>query len=210
MKTLGKLTILETIKEIVDPEHTALVLWDCQNALVNNIFNHEEFLANVRALLAGARRRKIPVVYTKITPLPAGYQSAWSVYQSMKRFGVDDPSKIPIFMKPGSPESEVHSAIAPVEGDVILNKSTASIFFGTNFEHMMRFRGIQTIVFTGIATEYGVEHSAREAGARGFYPVVVSDGASSSDKTAHEMALKIMSRLCVVLPSKDILKEWTI
>jgi nicotinamidase-related amidase len=208
MKTLGRLTILETAKEIVDPQHTALVLWDCQNALVNIIFNREEFLANLKALLVSARRQKIPVVYTRITPLPAGYQSAWSVYQSMKRFGVADPSKLPVFMKPGSPESEVHSAIAPAEGDIVLDKSSPSIFFGTNFEYMMRFRGIQTIVFTGIATEYGVEHSAREAGVRGFYPVIVSDGASSSDKTAHEMALKIISRLCLVLTSKDILKEW--
>jgi len=64
------------------------------------------------------------------------------------------------------------------------------------------------ILFTGIATEYGVEHSAREAGTRGFYPVVVSDCVSSSDKTAHEMALRIISHVCLVLPSKDIMEEW--
>ena len=202
MKTLGKLAILENLKEIVNPEHTALVLWDCQNALVNNIFNREEYLANLKALLAAARRQKIPVVYTKITPLPAGYQSGWSIYQAMKRFNVDDPSKIPVFMKPGSPEAEISAAVAPVEGEVVLNKHTANIFFGTNFEQLMRFRGIQTILFTGIATEYGVEHSAREAAIRGFYTVVVSDCVSSSDKTAHEMALKIMPRMCLVAPRK--------
>jgi isochorismate hydrolase len=93
-------------------------------------------------------------------------------------------------------------------GEIVLNKHTANIFFGTNFEQLMRFRGVQTILFTGIATEYGVEHSAREAAIRGFYTVVVSDCVSSSDKTAHEMALKIIPRLCLVLPSKDITKEW--
>lgn len=209
MKTLGKLTILENLKEIVNREHTALVLWDCQNALVDNIFNREEFLANLKALLAAARRQKIPVVYTKITPLPAGYQSGWGIYQAMKRFGVDDPSKIPVFMKPGSPEAEISAALTPVEGEVVLNKHSASIFFGTNFEHLMRFRGIETILFTGIATEYGVEHSAREAAIRGFYPVVVSDCVSSTDKTAHEMALKIMARLCLEATSQEITKEWT-
>jgi len=208
MKTLGKLTIFENPKEIVNPEHTALVLWDCQNGLVDHIFNRDEYLANLKVLLAAGRRHRIPVVYTKITPLPAGYQSGWSIYQGMKRFNVDDPSKIPIFMKPGSPEAEIASALAPVEGDIVLNKHTANIFFGTNFEQLMRFRGIQTILFTGIATEYGVEHSAREAAIRGFYSVVVSDCVSSPDKTAHEMALKIISRMCLVLPSKDIIKEW--
>jgi nicotinamidase-related amidase len=209
MKTLGKLAIFENLKEIVNPEHTALVLWDCQNGLVDHIFNKEEFLADLKALLAAARRRKVPVIYTKITPLPAGYQSGWGIYQAMKRFGIDDPSKIPVFMKSGSPEAEISAALAPVEGEVVLHKHTANIFFGTNFENLMRFRGIQTILFTGIATEYGVEHSAREAAIRGFYPVVVSDCVSSTDKTAHEMALKIMLRLCLVASSKEIMKEWS-
>ncbi len=208
MKTLGKLTIFENLREIVDPEHTALVLWDCQNGLVNNIFNREEYLANLKTLLAAARRQKIPVVYTKISFLPAGYQSAWNIYQSMKRFGVDDPTKIPAFMKPGSPEAEISPALAPNEGEIVLSKHTANIFFGTNFEQLMRFHGVQTVLFTGIATEYGVEHSAREASIRGFYTIVVSDCVSSSNKTAHEMALKIMPRICLVLPSEDILKEW--
>ncbi len=209
MKTLGKLAIFENLKEITNPEYTALVLWDCQNGLVDHIFNREEFLANLKALLAAARRRKIPVIYTKITPLPAGYQSGWGIYQAMKRFGVNDPSKIPVFMKPGSPEAEIAAALAPAEGEVVLNKHSANIFFGTNFEQLMRFRGIQTILFTGIATEYGVEHSAREAAIRGFYTVVVSDCVSSTDKTTHEMALKILPRMCLVLPSKDIMKEWS-
>lgn len=210
MKTLGKLTIFENPKEIANPEHTALVLWDCQNGLVDHIFNRDEYLVNLKALLTAGRRHRIPVIYTKITPLPAGYQSSWSIHQAMKRFGIDDPSKIPVFMKPGSPEAEIAAALAPVEGDVVLNKHTANIFFGTNFEQLMRFRGIQTILFTGIATEYGVEHSAREAAIRGFYTVVVSDCVSSPDKTAHEMALKIISRMCLVLPSKDIIKEWSL
>jgi nicotinamidase-related amidase len=208
MKTLGKLAIFENLKEIANPEYTALVLWDCQNGLVDHIFNKEEFLADLKALLAAARQRKIPVIYTKITPLPAGYQSGWGIYQAMKRFSVDDPSKIPVFMKQGSPEAEIAASLAPAEGEVVLNKHSSNIFFGTNFEQLMRFRGIQTILFTGIATEYGVEHSARESAIRGFYTVLVSDCVSSTDKTAHEMALKIMLRMCLVLPSKDILKEW--
>jgi nicotinamidase-related amidase len=73
----------------------------------------------------------------------------------------------------------------------------------------MRFRGIQTLIFSGIATEYGVEHSARDAAIRGFYPVVASDCVSSSDKAAHEMALKLMLRLCIVATSAEIMKGWT-
>jgi nicotinamidase-related amidase len=208
MKTLGKLSIFDNLEEIVDPAHTALVLWDCQNGLVDNIYNREDFLANLKALLVAARLHKIAVVYSRITPLPVGYQSAWGIYQAMKRFNIDDPEKIPIFMKPGSPEAEINADLSPTEDEVILNKHTPNIFFGTNFEQLMRFRNISTIMFTGIATEYGIEHSARESAIRGFYTVIVSDCVSSSDITMHEMALKIMQRICLVVSSEEILKVW--
>jgi nicotinamidase-related amidase len=208
MKESGKLTIFDNLGEIVDPKHTALVLWDCQNALVEHIFNREEYLANLKALLAVARSREIPVIYTKISPLPTGYQSAWNIYLNMKRYNVDDPAKLPVFMKPGSPEADVSAELAPKEGEVVLNKHSASIYFGTGFGQLMRFRGVRTILFTGIATEFGVEHSAREASVRGFYTIVVSDCVSSGDKEKHEMALKILPRMCLVLPSADIIKEW--
>jgi nicotinamidase-related amidase len=152
MNTLGKLVILESPKEIVNPKHTALVLWDCQNGLVNNIFNPDEYLANLKALLGAARQYQISVVYTKITPVPQGYQSAWSIYRAMKQLKVDDPTKIQGFMKPGSPEAEINETLAPSEGEIVINKHTSNIFFGTAFEQWMHFRGIQTILFTGIST----------------------------------------------------------
>ena len=210
MKTLGKLNIFENLREMANPEHTALVICDCQNGVIKNIFNQEEFLVNLKMLLTAARRQTIPVIYTKIIPLPTGYQSSWGIYQGMKRFKVNDPSKIPVYIKPGSPEAEIHAELAPAEDEVVLNKHTANIFFGTNFEQLMRFHGVQTILFTGIATEYGIEHSAREASIRGFYTIVMSDCVSSSNKIAHEMALKIMPRMCLVLPSKDIINSWAV
>lgn len=208
MKNLGKLTIFETLKEIVDPGHTALVLWDCQDGLVDRIFNREAFLSNLGALLAAAREREIPVVFTRIRPLPAAYRSSFGVYQAMKRFNVDDPARIPAFMEPGSPEALINEALSPAEGEFVLDKHSPSIFFGTVFEQLMRSRQIQTVLFTGISTEYGIDHSAREAAVRGFYTVVVSDCVSSPDETTHEMALKIMQRICLVVPSEDILREW--
>lgn len=95
----------------------------------------------------------------------------------------------------------------PVEGDVVLPKPTASIFIGTNFENMMRSRGITTLIFTGIATEIGIESSARDAANRGFYPVVVSDCVSSMDKEAHERSLKNLDKLVIVKQADEILKN---
>jgi nicotinamidase-related amidase len=208
MKKFGNIAILETLAEIAAPAHTALVVWDSQNSLVNHIFNREEYLANLQTLLAAARRKNVTVVYTKITPIPNAFQSGWNLSQSLKRFNIDDPAKIPTALKPGSPEAEINEKVWPAESDLILPKQSPNIFFGTNFEQLMRFRGIETLLFTGIATEYGIEHSARESSIRGFYTVVVADCVSSPDKANHEMVLKLLPKFCLVNTSQDIIKTW--
>lgn len=201
-------TIHTRLKDIVDPSHTALVVWDVQNLLVKGIFNPEAFLKNSKTLLDKTRRSQIPIIYTKITPLPREYESPFRTYMLMKRFGVDDPEKVPQFLIPGTPEAEIHQEIFPQKGDLVLDKHTASIFIGTHFEQMMRVKGIQTLIFTGITTEIGIASSARDSANRGFYTIVVEDCVSSPDKEMHEYALKILKRVCIVSSSKDLMKVW--
>jgi nicotinamidase-related amidase len=126
----------------------------------------------------------------------------------MKRFGVDDPDKLPQFMVPGTPGSEIQKDISPVDGDIVLDKHTASIFIGTHFEQMMHQYGIRTILYIGISTEIGIASSARDSANRGFYTVVVGDCVSSSDQEAHEMTLKILERVCIVSQSEALIEAW--
>ncbi len=206
MIKVGNTTVFETLAEIVDPAHSCLVVWDVQHGLVDRIYNKEEFLGNLRKLL-GAVRGKMPVVYTLITPLPREYQSSWGIASIMRRYNVKEIGKLPQFMAPGSPEREVPDAVKPAQGDMVLDKATASVFIGTNFENMMRHRGIQTLLFAGIATEFGIESSARDASNRGFYPVVVSDCVSSMDRDAHERSLQNLGKLVIVTNTAEIAKN---
>ena len=200
------IVVYENLAEIVNPAHSCLVVWDVQNGLVDRIFDKEKFIDNLKALIH-ALRGKMPVVYTLITPAPKDFQSSWALYSMMRRFNVKDVDKIQPFMAPGSREREIREEVKPGEGDVVLNKPTASIFIGTNFENMMRSRGITTLIFTGIATEIGIESSARDASNRGFYPVVVSDCVSSMDREAHERSLKNLAKLVIVKQAGEILKS---
>ena len=113
--------VYRNLNEIISQEHTALVIWDVQNALVNNIFNKVEFLQNIKQLLDAARKKKTPVIYSKITPLPRGYYSSFSLFMQMKRHKVDSPEKLPVFMKQGSFESEIPAEISPRESEVVLH-----------------------------------------------------------------------------------------
>ncbi|MFL6385089.1 MAG: cysteine hydrolase, partial [Nitrososphaeraceae archaeon] len=99
-------------------------------------------------------------------------------------------------------------AITPQQNEIVINKHTGSIFIDTGFERMLRNAGIITVVFTGIATEFGIESSARDAFNRGFYPVVVSDCVSSPSKDGHDRSLENMKNLITIINSKDLEDVW--
>jgi nicotinamidase-related amidase len=204
MKSYHGVEIYESLAEIARPAHSCLVVWDVVQGLVRRAFNPDAFLTSLAALVEGLRGR-MPIVYTRITPLPQTFQSGWYLLAMMRRFGVDDPAKLPPFMAPGSPEREIPERVRPQPGDIQLDKATTNIFLGTSFEPMMRNRGIKSLIFTGIATEIGVEHSAREAAARGFYPVVVPDCVSSANRESHERSLASLSRMFTLATSQELL-----
>lgn len=196
----------EDLKSIVSPEHTCLVVWDVQNALVNSIFNRETFLRNLKNLIGLARAKGVRVFYTMISPLPVDFESGFRRYIYTRRYGSSGSGGR--FMEPGSPESEIAEDVRPADGDVVIRKNTADIFIGTNFDLMMRNGGIESLVFTGISTEIGVESSARSAGNRGYYPVVVKDCVSSPNKDLHEMALRILDAVCITATYSEIGEFW--
>ena len=188
--------IYDSIEDILDKRHSALVVWDVQNMLVDRIFNRDEFKDKLNATISAARNSDVPVFFTKITPLPSRYESRVRL-SSAHRW---DMSKIPA--------DAFELTIVPEKNDVVLNKNTASIFVGTNFEMMVRNADIESLVFTGIATEIGVESSARDALNRGFFPVVVQDAVSSADKDAHERSLANMKNMLSVISVEELLKAW--
>ncbi len=203
MKTFHAMSIPETLAEIVDPRHSCLVVWDVQVALTSRIFDRQDYLPRLGPFVAELRR-KLPVTYTLIKPLPLAYQGAWNTYAMMRRMGISDPGQLKPFLVPGTPEYAVPAEVAPQPGDLVLEKSSPNIFLGTRFETLMRLREVQTLVFTGIATETGIETSARDAAARGFFPMVVSDGVSSMDQAAHERSLLSLAKAAIVTDMEAI------
>lgn len=181
------------MKDYLSPKYTALIVWDVQEALVASIFNREDFLKKTCELIDAARMRGIHIFYTKITPLPEEFESkVRSIMRRGRRF------------EPGDIAKEVY----PQKGDVVLNKNTASIFVGTNFEYMTRNASLSSLVFTGIATEMGVESSARHALNLGFLPVIAKEAVSSSDRDAHLRSLANMGKLMPILSNEEILNAW--
>ena len=98
--------------------------------------------------------------------------------------------------------------IKPKQNEMVINKRIAIIFIDTGFERMLRNASIITIIFTGIATEFGIESSARDALNRGFYSVAVSDCVSSPYKDGQDRSLENMKNLITIISSKGLENVW--
>lgn len=183
----------DELKKIIDPKSSIFVAWDVHRALFNSVFNRDEFQKGFNVALNAARKAKVPVIFTKITPFPAGFEPASAKLMSWKgKFKPEDMELI----------------VQPQQNEIVVNKNTWSIFVGTNVELLARNSGRNVFVFTGIATDVGVETSARHAYALGFIPVIISDGVSSSDREAHERSLANMKKFFPVISSSELSKYW--
>jgi len=201
MQNIGDKIVYDTMKEILNPPHTALVLWDIIDPFTKLAFNREEFVKNLNNLVESARKSNIPIFFTTIQVLPKRFESSVNTY-TMGKLGFDR-----LFEQIKSETMEF--TIKPIQDEMVIYKHIASIFIDTGFERMLRSAGIVTVIFTGIATECGIESCARDAFSRGFYSVVASDCVSSPNKERHERSIENMKSLLSVIESKEILKFWS-
>lgn len=101
------------------------------------------------------------------------------------------------------------SAIVPELGpkatDLLVTKRQWGAFFGTDLDLQLRRRGIDTIVLCGIATDIGVETTAREAYQYGYNQVFVEDAMTSLSAEQHEHPLKyLMPRMGRIRSAREI------
>ena len=100
--------------------------------------------------------------------------------------------------------------IAPTPKDIIIDKKQWGAFYGTDLELQLRRRGIDTIVLCGIATDFGVESTARFAYEYGFQQIFAEDAMASRSDEQHNAAVNfIFKRMGRVRKTDEILKALT-
>lgn len=75
-------------------------------------------------------------------------------------------------------------------GDVLITKRQWGAFYGTDLDLQLRRRGIRTIIMTGVATNIGVESTARDALERGYELIFAEDAMSSLSAEMHSFAVE--------------------
>jgi nicotinamidase-related amidase len=106
---------------------------------------------------------------------------------------------------PPASASALVSELNIQEGDFIVTKRQWGAFYGTDLDQILRRKGIRTLVMAGVATNFGVESTARAAFDRGYELVFAEDAMSSVTADAHSFAVKdIFPRMGHVRNTTDV------
>lgn len=182
----------------LDPKSTALVLIDLQKGIMGYPIapvSRQDLLDTGKTLAERFRKAGGTVVLVNVNFAPD--------FGDALRQQVDAPSPRPEGGFPAGWADLVDGLAQP--GDILITKRQWGAFHGTELDLQLRRRGITTIVLGGVATNFGVESTARNAYELGYELVIAEDATASTSVELHDISMKhILPRLARVAKSADI------
>ena len=179
---------------------TALLIMDVQQGIVDRFGSGEPgYLARLGGAITAARDAGIAVIYVTVGFRP-GYPE---VSPRNKIFGAISGSGR---LAGGDQALDVHPAVAPAPGEVIVTKRRVSAFTGSDLDIVLRAQDIGHLVLAGIATSGVVLSTLRQAADLDYQLTVLADGCLDADPEVHRVLLeKVFPRQAEVVSSTD----WT-
>ena len=184
------LSIPQTLEDVCDPARLALIVYDMQVGIVNQIKNGTEITQKVLKVLNAAREAHIRVFFTRHMSLPKELIGASQLRMAMAWQRVQSPDQVKPWFLRDTPGFHLIPEMKPLESEAVFDKITMSAFEGTPMNIALRDCGISAFVIAGIAMEIGIEPTVRQGADLGYIPVVVKDacGSGHADAAARSIA----------------------
>ncbi|HXZ07811.1 MAG TPA: isochorismatase family protein [Paraburkholderia sp.] len=170
----------------LDPKTTALVLIDLQHGIVGHAlapYTGAQVVEKSVRLAEATRAVGGTVIYVRVLLTELLHRPA------------DVSMRSPDAPPPPASASELVPEAGVQPGDVLITKRQWGAFYGTDLDQQLRRRGIRTIVMAGIATNIGVESTARAAFDFGYELVFVEDAMTTFAAEAHRGSVDGVFRL---------------
>jgi ureidoacrylate peracid hydrolase len=201
----------------IDPAHAALLFVDVQNynarpdggeyagmsaeerdARYGYFFRvmRETALPNLRRLQTACRRAGIEVMYT--------------VIEALTRDGRDfslDYKISGLFVPRGSWDAKVLDDIAPSDDEIVLPKTSSSVFISTNIDYVLRNLGVRSLMIAGALTDQCVDSAVRDACDLGYLVTVPTDACATLSAERHEWALRNNRGYCRQVTTDELVQE---
>jgi len=185
---------------LIDRSKTALVVIDLQKGIVGRQtapYPSDIVVKNAAALADAFRKIGLPVFLVRVAFSPDG--------KDVLRPLVDVPWPT---QTPPPDWTDIVPEMGPKPGDFVITKHQWGAFYGTELDLEFRRRGVTTMVLCGIATNIGVESTARFAFEYGFNQIFAEDAMSAMSAEEHALTLaKIFPRIGLVRKTAAILAD---
>ena len=201
----------------IDPAHAALLFVDVQNYTAREdggeyaslpkaerkdrygwFFDtmRDTAVPNMQRLQAACRHARIEVMYT--------------VIEALTRDGRDlslDYKISGLFVARGSWDAKVLDAIAPADDEIVLPKTSSSVFISTNIDYVLRNLGIRSLMIAGVLTDQCIDSAARDACDLGYLVTVPIDACATLSAERHEWALRNNRGYCRQVTTDELVRE---
>lgn len=190
----------------LDPATTVILLIDTQKGIFNagaaqkRPYFHETAsqiaIPNMAKLIDAGRKSRTEIIYTVIASLTQDGRDRSLDY---KQTNFHFPA--------GSPETEVIDELRPMGDEIILPKTSSSLFNSTIFEYLLRNIGIDTVVVTGFLTDQCIDHTVRDGADRGLRMVCPIDACTTDSEQRHKHALGAFKGYCRQAETSVLVEE---
>ena len=172
------------------PERAALIVIDMQRdfiepggfgaSLGNDVSLLQAIVPTVARLLDGFRKAGLPIIHTRechkpnLSDCPPAKR-----LRGAPALRIGDLGPMGRVLIAGEPGADIVPSLAPLLGEVVIDKPGKGAFYGTDLGDILRAQGIEQLVFAGVTTEVCVQTTMREANDRGYDCLLATDATES-------------------------------
>jgi ureidoacrylate peracid hydrolase len=203
----------------IDPDHAALLFIDVQNYNarpdggtyrgldpVAKEAKYGHFLREMEATAVPNMRR------LQVACRGAGIEVLYIVIESLTRDGRDmslDYKISDLFVPRGSWDAQVLPAIAPERDEIVIPKTSSSVFMSTNIDYVLRNLGVRSLIIAGVLTDQCVDSAVRDACDLGYLVTVPTDACATHSAERHAWSLRNNRGYCRQVTTAALVAEIT-